>query len=101
MIADSPNVSMAIRDGAGVFRVDFGVVSSSGAGDSGFPLGVLLVPRIILRRVLVERGFRVVMLFCVPMPFGVSFAFLMCIGHRGCGQVALHTGKATVMSARR
>ena len=101
MIVDSTNVLLAVRDGPGVFRFDDGVVSSIGAWDLGLPPLVLVTPRILLRRVFIERGFRVVKLVSVFIPFGVSFVVFLhlWIGHWGCGQVALHTGMATVMIA--
>ena len=101
MIIDSPNVLLAVRDGPGVFRIDSGVVSSIGAGIIGLPLCVLVIPRILLRRVFIERGLRVVKLAPVFIPFWVSFVVFLhlWIGHWGCGQVALHTGTATVMIA--
>ena len=101
MIVDSPNVLLAVRYGAGVFRFDSGVVSSIGAGDIGLPPLVLVIPWILLRRVFIERGFRVVKLVSVFIPFGVSFVVFLhlWIWNRGCGQMAAHTGMATVMIA--
>ena len=101
MIIDSPNVLLAVRDGAGVFGLDDGEVSSIGAIVLGLPPLVLAIPRILLCRVFIERGFRIVVPVCVVIPFGVPFVVLlhMWIGHWGCGQVALHTGMATVMIA--
>lgn len=91
---------MAAREGASVLGANESD-GSAGAGSAACPFVFLSGLREVHRRVFVKSGFRSVMLFCILVYFGMSFA--LC-GRDGCWrivQVALHARATPVMIARR
>ena len=99
MIADSLDVFAAVCDGASVFRINIRD-GSARTGEAAATLIVLSRIGVVLRRVFVKSGFRLVMPFSIAVYFRISLALFAGSGCWRVLHVALYAGATTFMIAR-